>query len=202
MARSEKKYEVAPGVDVPDIKAIMSAAADFSKSEIGEVNIHNYQKTDSKKSDTKKTVNSPEVEGLKALGQEVAENEEKIKLESQKKMESIKANAVMKPESLDTLSKRAQTEVDPEKLKEIERVKQERLAKEMELKEKEKQRAERRAQQRQKVESIIAKGDNKVVTPVDRKNAANSDDKADSNKANPSVVASDEDTLESFSEFL
>ena len=37
--REEKKYEILPGVEIPDIKRIQEAASDFSISEVGDVEI-------------------------------------------------------------------------------------------------------------------------------------------------------------------
>ena len=37
--REEKKYEILPGVEIPDIKKIQEAASDFSISEVGDVEI-------------------------------------------------------------------------------------------------------------------------------------------------------------------
>ena len=37
--REEKKYEILPGVEIPDIKKIQEAASDFSISEVGDVDI-------------------------------------------------------------------------------------------------------------------------------------------------------------------
>ena len=37
--REEKKYEILPGVEIPDIKRIQEAASDFSISEVGDVEL-------------------------------------------------------------------------------------------------------------------------------------------------------------------
>ena len=37
--RDEKKYEILPGVELPDFKTIKAAASDFSISDVGEVDV-------------------------------------------------------------------------------------------------------------------------------------------------------------------
>ncbi len=79
--REEKKYEILPGVEIPDIKKIQEAASDFSISEVGDVDINtvNYEPVFEVKASS---VSPEELARLQALGVKVAEDEERSKAES------------------------------------------------------------------------------------------------------------------------
>ena len=202
MVRKSKKYDVIPGVEVPDIKSIVSAASDFSKSELDKVKIKKTVLEVSHKENISSKPSSEDISALNSLGNKVAENEEKQKLESKKKMESIKSKAVISPESIDSLSKRAQAEInDPEKLEKIQKDREERLAKMAEAKEKEKLREERRIAHKKKTEELTSKS-GQSSSPITISNKSTSVKNETSKASNNSVVLSDEDTLESFSELL
>lgn len=202
MVRKSKKYDVIPGVEVPDIKSIVSAASDFSKSELDKAEIKNTVLEVSHKENISSKPSSEDISALNSLGNKVAENEEKQKLESKKKMESIKSKAVISPESIDSLSKRAQAEInDPEKLEKIQKDREERLAKMAEAKEKEKLREERRIAHKKKTEELTSKS-GQSSSPITISNKSTSVKNETSKASNNSVVLSDEDTLESFSELL
>ena len=202
MVRKSKKYDVIPGVEVPDIKSIVSAASDFSKSELDKVEIKKTVLEVSHKENISSKPSSEDISALNSLGNKVAENEEKQKLESKKKMESIKRKAVISPESIDSLSKRAQAEInDPEKLEKIQKDREERLAKMAEAKEKEKLREERRIAHKKKTEELTSKS-GQSSSPITISNKSTSVKNETSKASNNSVVLSDEDTLESFSELL
>lgn len=202
MVRKSKKYDVIPGVEVPDIKSIVSAASDFSKSELDKVEIKKTVLEVSHKENISSKPSLEDISALNSLGNKVAENEEKQKLESKKKMESIKSKAVISPESIDSLSKRAQAEInDPEKLEKIQKDREERLAKMAEAKEKEKLREERRIAHKKKTEELTSKS-GQSSSPITISNKSTSVKNETSKASNNSVVLSDEDTLESFSELL
>jgi len=202
MVRKSKKYDVIPGVEVPDIKSIVPAASDFSKSELDKVEIKKTVLEVSHKENISSKPSSEDISALNSLGNKVAENEEKQKLESKKKMESIKSKAVISPESIDSLSKRAQAEInDPEKLEKIQKDREERLAKMAEAKEKEKLREERRIAHKKKTEELTSKS-GQSSSPITISNKSTSVKNETSKASNNSVVLSDEDTLESFSELL
>lgn len=116
--REEKKYEILPGTEIPDIKKIQEAASDFSVSDVGEVEI---------KTITMQPVAQPSTVGismadlneLQELGDKVAADEAKSKAESRAKMDKIMQN-VTAPESLFDLKQSHISQVNAEKRKELE----------------------------------------------------------------------------------
>ena len=116
--REEKKYEVLPGVEIPDIKKIQEAASDFSVSEVGEVEIKTITIQPVVQS-AAPGVSSADLSQLQQLGDTVAENEAKAKAESREKMDKIMQN-VTAPESIFDLKKSHIAQVDAQKRKELE----------------------------------------------------------------------------------
>ena len=116
--REEKKYEILPGVEIPDIKKIQEAASDFSISEVGDVDIKNvtYEPIESH---VTPSVSPEELARLQALGVKVAEDEERSKAESKAKMEKIMKN-VSAPESIGNLKASHMAELDEAKRKQVE----------------------------------------------------------------------------------
>lgn len=114
--REEKKYEVLPGVEIPDIKKIQEAASDFSVSDVGEVELKTVALQPVSKAVTPAV---PDVSQLQQLGDKVAEEEARSQAESRAKMEKIMHN-VKAPESIRDLKESHIAQVDAEKRKELE----------------------------------------------------------------------------------
>ena len=116
--RDEKKYEILPGVEIPDIKKIQEAASDFSISEVGDVDINTvtYEPIESH---VTPSVSAEELARLQALGVKVAEDEERSKAESKAKMDKIMKN-VQAPESIGDLKASHMAQLDEAKRKQVE----------------------------------------------------------------------------------
>ena len=116
--RDEKKYEILPGVEIPDIKKIQEAASDFSISEVGDVDIKTvtYEPIESH---VTPSVSAEELARLQALGVKVAEDEERSKAESKAKMDKIMKN-VQAPESIGDLKASHMAQLDEAKRKQVE----------------------------------------------------------------------------------
>ena len=116
--REEKKYEILPGVEIPDIKKIQEAASDFSISEVGDVDIKTvtYEPIESH---VTPSVSPEELARLQALGVKVAEEEERSKAESKAKMDKIMKN-VSAPESIGDLKASHMAQLDEAKRKQVE----------------------------------------------------------------------------------
>ena len=117
--REEKKYEILPGVEIPDIKKIQEAASDFSISEVGDVEIKTvtFQPIIQAQAPG---VSSAELSQLQQLGNKVAEDEAKAKAESRAKMEKIMNKAVQAPESIGDLKASHIAQLNEEKRKALE----------------------------------------------------------------------------------
>lgn len=121
--REEKKYEILPGVELPDLKTIREAASDFSVSEVGDVDIREVTLVEptSVEAATTAAVSPEELAKLKDLGDKVAEDEAKAQAESKAKMDEIKKKAVHASESLSDLkASNMQRVIDDDKRKAIE----------------------------------------------------------------------------------
>ncbi len=116
--REEKKYEVLPGVEIPDMKRIQEAASDFSVSDVGDVEIKTVTLQPVVKA-VSAGVSDEDLSQLQNLGNKVAEDEARAKAESRAKMDKIMHN-VKAPESMTDLKKSHIEQVDAEKRKEIE----------------------------------------------------------------------------------
>lgn len=116
--REEKKYEVLPGVEIPDMKKIQEAASDFSVSEVGEVEIKTITMQPVVQAATP-SVSTADLNELQQLGTKVAESEAKAKAESREKMDKIMHN-VYAPESIFDLKQSHIAQVDADKRKELE----------------------------------------------------------------------------------
>ena len=117
--REEKKYEILPGVEIPDIKKIQEAASDFSISEVGDVEIKTvtFQPIIHAQASG---VSSAELSQLQQLGNKVAEDEAKAKAESRAKMDKIMNKAVQAPESIGDLKASHIAQLNEEKRKALE----------------------------------------------------------------------------------
>ena len=156
MAEDERKYEILPGVKLPDYKTLKEASSDFDESGVTDVEIRSMGYiTDSNGVPDRATLE--EIKRLQELGDEVAEREERASEESRKKMEAIMKSAVTKSASLDDLKQTAIRQASSEKLAEIEKRNQEEEARLAEEAEKKRIREERRALQRKQLEDARAR---------------------------------------------
>jgi hypothetical protein len=114
--REEKKYEILPGVEIPDIKKIQEAASDFSISEVGDVEIKTVTLQPVAAAVTP-SVSADELSQLQSLGVKVAEDEERSKAASRAKMDVIMNKAVQAPESIGDLKASHIAQLNDEKLK-------------------------------------------------------------------------------------
>ena len=155
MSREEKKYEVLPGVSIPDMKTINAAASDFSVSGVEDVNVREQKIVELK--DAVKAATGEDVEKLKALGQKVAEEEDRSAEESRKRMAEIKSRAISAPESMSSLKKTASAVVSEEKKEAIAREQEEIAQKKAEEEKKQAAREERRQMQQKALEESLAR---------------------------------------------
>lgn len=114
--REEKKYEILPGVEIPDIKMIQEAASDFSISEVGDVEIRTVTLQPVAAAVTP-SVSADELSQLQSLGVKVAEDEERSKAASRAKMDAIMNKAVQAPESIGDLKASHIAQLNDEKRK-------------------------------------------------------------------------------------
>ena len=139
----EKKYEILPGVELPDISAIKQAASDFSVSGVSDITI-NTPKITSVSDGITPRATAEELAALQDLGDKVAADEALAAAESRKRMDAIMSSAVKAPETIVDLLNYNREKVSEERIRE----KEEELRKAEELKqaeiEKERQREERR----------------------------------------------------------
>ena len=149
--REEKKYEILPGVEIPDIKKIQEAASDFSISEVGDVELKTITIQPVAKAVTP-AVSSADLNNLQSLGDKVAEDEERSKAESRAKMDKIMNKAVQAPESIFDLKASHMAQVNEEKRKQIEEDMKEADAQKAEEEAKNKAREERRQLQQRMLE--------------------------------------------------
>ncbi|MCR5328659.1 MAG: hypothetical protein K6E12_07420 [Saccharofermentans sp.] len=144
--REEKKYEILPGVELPDFKTIKEAASDFSISDVGDVEVREVKiEPDSISASVTPSVSPEELAKLQSLGNKVAEDEARAQAESKKKMDEIKKKAVHASESISDLKSSNMGKVTDEKRKEIE----ESLAAEQQQKAEEDAKAKAREERRQ-----------------------------------------------------
>ena len=116
--REEKKYEILPGVEIPDIKRIQEAASDFSISEVGDVEIKTITLQPIAAAAVP-AVSAEDLSKLQSLGVKVAEDEERSKAESRAKMDAIMNKAVQAPESIGDLKASHIAQLDEAKRKQL-----------------------------------------------------------------------------------
>lgn len=148
----EKKYEILPGVDLPDMKTIQQAASDFSVSGVSDIKFNTPKLYNSVSDGVTERVSAEELAALQDLGDKVAADEALAKAESRKRMDAIMSTAVKAPESIVDLLNYNRDKVSEERIRE----KEEELRKAEELKQaeidKERQREERRQMQQRLLE--------------------------------------------------
>ena len=88
----ERKYEVLPGVKIPEYKEIVEAASDFSTPGVEDLAIKSQFRV--LPDGTHDAATREELESMRQLGEEVAKEETKAQEEARKKMEKIKEKAV------------------------------------------------------------------------------------------------------------
>ena len=115
--KDEKKYEILPGVETPDIETINEAASDFTISDVGAVNIKSSVSQPSP--EVIAALATADLAELQQLGNKVAAAEERAKAVSRAKMENNKSR-VMAPESIGELKASHLSQLDDEKRKAME----------------------------------------------------------------------------------
>lgn len=158
MANKERKYNILPGIPTPDMDEILWASSDYSDPGVSDVNVYT-RNIDAKSPNVSRAAisESAELNELQKLGEKVAEEEEKAKLESQRVMDSIKNRAVIGPASLDVLKNTSERSVSPERKAQIDAEMKVREEEESKKREIEQARADRRSMQRRAVEELKQK---------------------------------------------
>jgi len=148
----ERKYEVLPGVELPDMKTIKEAASDFSASGVNDIQIKSPAPVFTSAGVPADRATAAELAALQELGEEVAENEKRIAEESRRRMSEIMSSAVQAPESLADLINYNRDKMSEEAIKQAE----EKIKKEEDLRrtleEQQKAREERRQLQQRLLE--------------------------------------------------
>ena len=116
--REEKKYEVLPGVEIPDMKKIQEAASDFSVSEVGDIEIRTINMQPVLQGN-EAGATAADLSQLQQLGSKFAEEDARSKAESREKMDKIMHN-VKAPESIRDLKESHIAQVNADKRKELE----------------------------------------------------------------------------------
>lgn len=227
----EKKYEILPGVDIPDMKTIKDAASDYSASGVEDFAIKNFGVAPAKPGVTA-PVSSEELADLQNMGEKVAADEERAAAESRKRMDSIMQSAVKQPESINHLRRENATKMNEEERKKMEAQIEEEEKAQAEIDAKNKAREDRRRLQQQLLEEAreraridreqekylaekkkeeeakaaeeAAKADSEADAKEDNKEekeAPKAEDAAEAKKDTASI-ATDDETFDDFSEFL
>ena len=225
--REDKKYEVLPGVEIPDINKIQEAASDFSVSDVGEVEIKtvNFQPISQSSAPG---VSAADLSQLQQLGNNVAEAELKAKAESRAMMDKI-MHSVTAPGSIEELKDSHIAQVNAEKRKELEEnmkaVEQQQAEEEAKAKAREERRQlqqrlleeSREKAAKEKAEKEAAEKEAAAIEAADREKAAESASQADAQavetpapkpEENKPVVkktakmVSDNEAFDDFREFL
>ena len=147
----EKKYEILPGVDIPDMKTIKDAASDYSASGVEDFAIKSFGVAPAKPGVTA-PVSTEELANLQNMGDKVAADEERAAAESRKRMDSIMQSAVKQPESLNHLRRENATKMNEEERKKMEAQIEEEEKAQAEIDAKNKAREDRRRLQQQLLE--------------------------------------------------
>lgn len=153
---SERKYDILPGVKLPDMKELKAASSDFTEGGVGEMEIDTKIIIEETNSETERAT-LEEIKRLQELGDEVAADEVRAAEESRKKMQAIMHSAVTKSASIDDLREAAAHQASEEKLAEMEKRKKEEEEQKAAEEEKKRVREERRAMQKKQLEDALAK---------------------------------------------
>lgn len=198
--REEKKYEILPGVELPDLKTIREAASDFSVSEVGDVDIREVTLVESTSVEAATTaaVSPEELAKLKDLGDKVAEDEAKAQAESKAKMDEIKKKAVHASESLSDLkASNMQRVIDDDKRKAIEDSLKAEQEQQAEIDAKNKAREERRLLQQRLFEEAKERAAKERAAAEDAVKKENADsEKAEEKSAEEKAEVKSEEKVE------
>lgn len=168
MANKERKYNILPGIPTPDMDEILWASSDYSDPGVSDVNVYSRNAEIASSRDSRTSIpESADLSELQKLGEKVAEEEEKAKLESQRVMDSIKNRAVIGPASIDTLKNTSERSVSPERKAQIEAEMKVREEEESKKREIEQARVDRRFMQRRAVEELKQKTVNSTANEAD-----------------------------------
>ncbi len=202
--REEKKYEILPGVELPDLKTIREAASDFSVSEVGDVDIREVTLVEptSVEAATTAAVSPEELANLKNLGDKVAEDEAKAQAESKAKMDEIKKKAVHASESLSDLkASNMQRVIDDDKRKAIEDSLKAEQEQQAEIDAKNKAREERRLLQQRLFEEAKERAAKERAAAEDAAKKENADsEKAEEKSAEEKAEVKSEEKVEAKAE--
>lgn len=228
----EKKYEILPGVDIPDMKTIKDAASDYSASGVEDFTIKSFGVAPAKPGVTA-PVSNEELANLQNMGDKVAADEERAAAESRKRMDSIMQSAVKQPESINHLRRENATKMNEEERKKMEAQIEEEEKAQAEIDAKNKAREDRRrlqqqlleeareraridreqekylAEKKKEEEAKAAEEAAKADTEADAKEDDNKEEKeapkaeaAAEAKKDTASIATDDETFDDFSEFL
>ena len=227
----EKKYEILPGVDIPDMKTIKDAASDYSASGVEDFAIKSFGVAPAKPGVTA-PVSTEELANLQNMGDKVAADEERAAAESRKRMDSIMQRAVKQPESLNHLRRENATKMTEEERKKMEAQIEEEEKAQAEIDAKNKAREDRRRLQQQLLEEARERAridreqekylaekkkeeEAKAAEEAKAKEGSEDDSKVEAPKAeskpeeaateakqDTASIATDAETFDDFSEFL
>lgn len=212
MKRDRKKYEVLPGVPTPDLKTILDAASDFNKAGVEDVELHAAH-APGNNHPVMQPAHGEMADELNKLGMQVSVEEAKAQEESKRKMQAILNRAVSAPETMENLRETAVERLSDEDKEEFERIVEEQKKAEAEEAAKQAAREERRLQQQKNLEESLAR---KALKKAEEE-AKSANEYADTVKQKADVkkmsagykleeegpsLASDEETMDDFSEFL
>ncbi len=214
MKRERKKYEVLPGVPTPDIKTILDAASDFEKTGVEGVTVHSDRAAMMGNAHKMmQPASGPDVDELNALGMQVSIAETEAQKESKRKMQAIMDRAVSAPETMDNLRETAAERMTEEEKEELARKVEEENRIKAEEEAKKKAREERRKEQQKALEESLArkaqkkneeseKSGKEYSDTVKEKSEAKKEDSRTKAEADGPQLASDQETMDDFSEFL
>ncbi len=197
MANKERKYNILPGIPTPDMDEILWASSDYSDPGVSDVDVYSRNAEITSSKDSRAAIpESANLSELQKLGEKVAEEEEKAKLESQRVMDSIKNRAVIGPASIDALKNTSERSVSPERKAQIEAEMKVREEEESKKREIEQARADRRSMQRRAVEELKQKTVNSTANEAD----ALIEEFENNDKVTESIEEEVSETFESVSE--
>lgn len=219
----ERKYEILPGVELPDMKSINEAASDFSVSGVNDLQIKTPKPVYTPEGVPADVATAAELAALQSLGDQVAADEARAAAESRRRMDSILSSAVQAPESLADLINYNKDKMSEEALKAAE----EKIKKEEELKQAEIDREKAREERRQLQQRLLEeardraaavreaekrgiKADETLIDKAEDKSEKPAGEAAPSAPAEPAApaepvkpaIASDDETYDDFSEFF
>ena len=211
----EKKYEVLPGVDIPDMKTIKEAASDYSASGVEDFEIKTFTINKPVGAGVTEAVSAEELANLQNMGDKVAADEERQAAESRKRMDAIMKNAVQAPESFNKLRRENAVKMNEEDRKKIEAQIEEEEKAQAEIDAKNKAREDRRKLQQQLLEEArerarIDREQEKYLAEKKKEEEAaegisNGEPEAQAkidDKSDVDSIATDSETFDDFSEFL